>query len=299
MEQTFKYLTHNQCDIEWGIYANVIGNAHIEPNEIYPPKGHPNEYNFTWKNGRILDEFQLIYITEGKGIFETKKQSYKVKEGDTILLFPQVWHRYKPLKEKGWTEFYIGFNGPFARQVIGFFDPDNPINHIGFNEDILQSIKTIIRLAEDEKIVYQYAIGGQIVYILGKIKHTLLNNSLANSSIEKIINKSRIYLRSHINRPLKIEELAKHLNISYSLFRSEFKKHTGVSPGQYLLQLKIQLAKDLLLNSELTIKELSFKSGFESPYYFSRVFKKHTGLSPTEFKHKMKLKPVDYTKEGW
>ncbi|MCT4643670.1 MAG: helix-turn-helix transcriptional regulator, partial [Carboxylicivirga sp.] len=82
---------------------------------------------------------------------------------------------------------------------------------------------------------------------------------------------------------------ANKLNISYSLFRTEFKKYTGVSPGQYLLQLKIQMAKNLLSNSQLSVKEVSFKSGFESPYYFSRVFKKHTGHTPTEFKSQMGL----------
>ncbi|MCT4588160.1 MAG: AraC family transcriptional regulator [Carboxylicivirga sp.] len=287
MKQSFKYLTQNENDIQWGIFANVSGFADIKPGESYPPKGHPDDYNFLWDNGRILDEFQLLYITQGAGIFETKKQSYNVKEGDTILLFPYEWHRYRPLQETGWTEYYVGFNGTFGRQVMHFFNPDKPVNYIGFNENFYQSFKIILYLAEEEKIGYQQAIGGQIIYLLGKLRHIVLNEAFANNEIEKIINHSRVYMRSHVTEDIKMEDLANKLNISYSLFRTEFKKYTGVSPGQYLLQLKIQMAKNLLSNSQLSVKEVSFKSGFESPYYFSRVFKKYTGHTPTEFKGQM------------
>jgi AraC-like DNA-binding protein len=168
-----------------------------------------------------------------------------------------------------------------------FFNPDKPVNYIGFNENFYQSFKIILYLAEEEKIGYQQAIGGQIIYLLGKLRHIVLNEAFANNEIEKIINHSRVYMRSHVTEDIKMEDLANKLNISYSLFRTEFKKYTGVSPGQYLLQLKIQMAKNLLSNSQLSVKEVSFKSGFESPYYFSRVFKKYTGHTPTEFKGQM------------
>ncbi len=284
MEQSFKYLIQNQDDVNWGIYANVSGYASLESGEMYPPIGHPDEYHFIWEKGRILDEFQLLYITKGTGVFETNKKKYNVKEGDTILLFPFEWHRYQPNQKTGWTEYYVGFNGSIAKQIMNFFTPDNPIHYIGFNENIHQSFKIIYQLAELENIGYQQAIGGQIIYLLGKIRQIVLNKSYANNSVEKIINQSRIYMRSHVTQQFKMEDMAVSMNISYSSFRIEFKKYTGVSPGQYLLQLKIQMAKNLLSNSLFSIKEISFKSGFESPYYFSRAFKKHVGMTPSEFR---------------
>ena len=60
---------------------------------------------FSYESGRILDEYHFVLITEGKGIFESKSAGIKnVNTGDGFLLFPGEWHRYKPIKQSGWTE---------------------------------------------------------------------------------------------------------------------------------------------------------------------------------------------------
>ena len=67
MKQQFKYLTHSDEDEEWGFYLTVIGRAEIGAQEPYPPKGHPGGYRFSWETGRVLDEYQLLYITQEIG----------------------------------------------------------------------------------------------------------------------------------------------------------------------------------------------------------------------------------------
>ncbi len=66
-----KYLTICDEDKEWGIELVNAGEAEIFPNQVYPPSGHPPEYPFSWHNGRILDSFCVLYITKGKGVFES------------------------------------------------------------------------------------------------------------------------------------------------------------------------------------------------------------------------------------
>ena len=63
-----------------------------------------------------------------------------------------------------------------------------------------------------------------------------------------------------------------------------FKKYTGVPPVQYHLDLKILRAKEMLLYTDKSIKEISFEMGFQSIYYFSRVFKNKLGISPSEIR---------------
>jgi AraC-like DNA-binding protein len=84
---------------------------------------------------------------------------------------------------------------------------------------------------------------------------------------------------------MNMEKLALDLNIDYSIFRKIFKEYTGISPGQYHLSLRIRQAKELLINTNLSIKEISYRLGFESIFYFSRVFKSKTGINPTEYKN--------------
>ena len=74
------------------------------------------------------------------------------------------------------------------------------------------------------------------------------------------------------------------MNVGYSWFRKLFKNYTGLSPGQYYLQLKIEKAKELLCNSNSPIKKIAQELNFDSSFYFSRIFKDKTGLKPTEYR---------------
>lgn len=66
-----KYLTISPNDQTWGIAINSVGRQKISENEDYPPQGHPTRYLFDTIKGRILQEYQLLYITMGKGVFSS------------------------------------------------------------------------------------------------------------------------------------------------------------------------------------------------------------------------------------
>ena len=89
-------------------------------------------------------------------------------------------------------------------------------------------------------------------------------------------------MKDRIDHQINLEELANEIGVGYSWFRRMFKHYTGLAPSQYFLQLKLNKAKDLLLNTSLSIKEISVITGFESQYYFSKLFKKRIGISPIQ-----------------
>ncbi len=72
------------------------------------------------------------------------------------------------------------------------------------------------------------------------------------------------------------------MNLSYSCFRRIFKEYTGFAPAQYLQEIRIQHAKELLTNTNLNVKEIAFESGFENPEYFFTAFRNKTGYTPIE-----------------
>jgi len=286
MDDFFKYTTKSNEDKNWGLYINVAGCANVLPEALYPPPGHPAEYNFCWENGRILHEFQINYITRGEGVLETKTGKYHVKEGSVIILFPGMWHRYRPSK-RGWNEHYVGFNGSFATHLFEneFFANQNPIFHIGFCENLIQSFCELFSLVDMEKAGYQQICSGLVIYIISTIISIKKNENFEGKQIEQTIQKACLVIRENINKNINIEKLAQDLCIDYSIFRKLFKEYTGISPGQYHLSLRIRQAKELLINTNLSIKEISYRLGFESIFYFSRVFKSKTGINPTEYKN--------------
>jgi len=95
-------------------------------------------------------------------------------------------------------------------------------------------------------------------------------------------------MRQNTEQELDLEELAQQYNVGYSYFRKMFKKYTGVSPGQYHLQLRIIRAKELLVSTDKSIKEISLDLGFQTIHYFSLIFKKKVGVNPSEFRRRLK-----------
>lgn len=284
MVSQFKYFTASEEDKEWGLNISAIGMLSIGKNSIYPPKGHPSEYTFDWKTGRVLQEYQINYITEGSGIFENKHGNYRLSPGSIIIIFPGEWHRYKPMKNTGWKEHYIGFNGPLTSKLLKseYFNKENPIIKIDFRQEIHQLFLMLFENAMNEKAGYQQICTGLIITYIGQIISTIKNKDFEGKEIEKRIQQACFMLRENLNSSIDARQLASDVNTGYSYFRNMFKKYTGISPVQYHLQLRLKKAEELLLLTKKPVKEISFELGFQSVNYFSRAFKQKNGRTPKE-----------------
>ncbi|NJK94275.1 MAG: helix-turn-helix transcriptional regulator [Bacteroidales bacterium] len=150
----------------------------------------------------------------------------------------------------------------------------------------MEEFHRIFNYIKSEKPGYQQICSGLVLYILGKIISLKKNENFRSSVVEKSIQKACMYIRDNLTTNIIVEEMAKGLNINYSLFRKAFKKYTGLSPVQYHLSLRMQQAAYLLSNSNQSIKEISFNLGFGSVFYFSKLFKEKMHVTPSEFRDK-------------
>ncbi len=102
------------------------------------------------------------------------------------------------------------------------------------------------------------------------------------ADVSKIIT----YLNTHYAETLEVTEIAEQLHLSHSRLIALFKKFESVTPKQYIINLRIRKARELLENSSLSISEIAAKVGYHNALYFSRIFKKNTGISPTLYRIK-------------
>ena len=124
-ESFHHYLPVDDQSIDWGIYVTGAGRVVIRPGQPYPPPGHPGPYDFRWQLGRTLPEFQVLLVTDGHGLFESRETgTVTVNDGALMFLFPGVWHRYQPDTKTGWTERWFSFNG----ELVHRFMDHGPIN---------------------------------------------------------------------------------------------------------------------------------------------------------------------------
>lgn len=286
--KNYKYLVSSQRDKDWGITVNTVGSENIEKNyNIYPPcTNHPKQFFFSPSQGRRLDSYQLLYIVHGKGLFfSSPEKSIEIKEGDMIILRPNVWHSYMPDKKTGWKELWIGFEGENMdnRFKNNFFNKEQIIYRIGIQDNIVNLYEMALKVANEEKVACQQLLAGIANLILGMTMY-YNQNKCFDSTVEEQIDKAKIIIRENLLKDISVEDVAEQINMSYSWFRKLFKEYTGVSPAHYIQELKIKEAKQLLTGTNMNIKEISYYLGFDDFTYFSKVFKKYTGSTPIEYK---------------
>lgn len=283
-----KYIPISDLDQKWGFVINDLGRTKIPENSSYPPKGHPGTHMFSWESGRILTEYHFILITEGKGIFESRSAGVKnIQAGDGIMLFPGDWHRYRPLKETGWTENWVGFSGPIAENIMQdlFFDKENPVIKNCAGMLIVNLFKSLFQLIDEEQFGYQRIASGVCIQLLAEICN-IQKNAETSFLSSSLISKAKYLMQKKINETIDFHVFCKNNRISYSKFRADFKHQTGFAPLQYFIHLKVEKAKYLLKNSDMKAKEIAFMMGFKSENYFGRIFKIKTGFSPQQFRKK-------------
>lgn len=283
MDNYFRYLNIGGVEERWGLYVTTIGYSRIDPNQNYPNQEHPQSHALTWNKGRILNDYYMIFISKGEGIFESAITSPStLTAGTCFFLFPGVWHRYKPDVKSGWEEYWVGFNGFYIEQLMnkGFFNRQDPFINVGLNKDLLVLFRSLIETVGISSVGYPQVIAGLTLQILGLVNSVSLHLEYDDDPIGRLIVKAKFLLQESLEEPVDMEKLARQLPMGYSSFRKTFKKITGESPNQYHLNLRLNRAKNLLTNTALNINEVAYQTGFDSVFYFSKLFKKKNGVSP-------------------
>jgi len=288
MDNYFLYFPVSEKEEARGLTLLSTGCTRIEKNSHYPPSSHPSHHNFGWEKGRVLQEYQLIYITRGGGLFESESCREEITEGTMILLWPGERHRYRPHRHSGWDETWVGFRGNMIDDIIreNQIVPEKTVFRVGFNETIINLFNDINRYSKGEKPGYQPVISGAIIYLLGLIYSESRRDEFQPADMkETMVNKACALFREQTK--LSPEQVAEELRVGYSLFRKAFKKYTGVAPGQYLIGLRIEMAKQLLADPNKLIKEIAYELDMDSPLYFSKLFKEKVGVTPVEYRNRV------------
>lgn len=284
-----KYLLSNNDDHKWRLVVNSVGFQSVKPGGVYPPSNHPPRYLFSAETGRVLDEYQLIYIAKGKGFFYSeslgKNKAFPVSEGTFFMLFPGEWHSYHPDSASGWDEYWIGFKGDLISRLMtdNFFSKRDPVLPVGLHDDIFMLYRKAIQTAVEQKSGYQQLLYGILNHLLGAAFFYLRNTSFGSSSIMDAVARAREIIGEKYAE-LSPKDVAGELNMGYSKFRKIFKAYTGFAPAQYITEVRISKAKELLTNTMMPIKAIAATVGFEYFEYFFTVFRSKEGRTPTEYR---------------
>lgn len=231
------------------------------------------EFKNTYTTGSLQSYSMpcIGYLTEGMGIFFFEGKTYYAQKGDLIYIAKD-------------TKYYsIWYGDPEIKFYSVSFDFTQPYSFYDYRFQIIRGFDGNIF----DKIYQNYQSHPmRAMSVMYELLDTLYAKMETGGSPIKSegVDTAIAHIEQHFAEPLVIDDLCRLCHCSRSSLFELFKKRTGVSPIIYKHNLMIQHALDMLAHTDLTVDEVSQKTGFSSSNYFRTVFRKMTGKSPKEVK---------------
>ncbi len=279
-----------------------ISILHITPNLRYINLYQcENGYDSGFRKNH---DHYFLYIHKGKGTIIIDTTSYEVTSGDLLFCNPNVINRiiadeYDPFLLTGinfdFTNKFINqenmypldinlFDEQYLTENIHFTDFKGFPPLIQFTDDLLfkKQITALVQLFDNKKKYWKIIVNGQLQLLIALIIDHLQQGNMIHPphKYQEIIT----YIQENYTSDLSNELIANKFHYNPDYISKMIDAYTGLSIKQYIIDLRIRKAVDLLINSDWPINQVSSFVGYNNTYYFSKIFKKKTGFSPTLFR---------------
>ncbi|HEY1848464.1 MAG TPA: AraC family transcriptional regulator [Opitutaceae bacterium] len=248
----------------------------------------PNAGNHFVSRPRGAPTALAVLCLQGRGWVRTGKASRTVRPGDFVWLRANVGHAYGSGAKDPWTivwahaagtelpgwEELLGVDGMAAPAVLSL--PDDRLEEPGFD-------RVYAALERGFSIRHLVAAAAALRLALSTVAQLSAEGHKSRSAEERVA-QSIEALRSDWQRPHRLGELATAAKVSVAHYSSLFRQRTGFSPIDFLIRLRVRHACRLLDTTSITVKEVSERSGYADPYYFTRCFRRVMGASPRAYR---------------
>lgn len=254
----------------------------------------PTEKYFEHQHHRI----EINYVKKGSCIIQLQDESINFKENELMIICPDVMHSFQAgndgctlMQLEFLPEVFEDFTNVLAVNdwdvftPLSLFSSSNSVIKIINNVRIMRAIQRIVTELNTKKSYFDYLVLMYYAELLILIYRHMDEAYLpigSNPAMAKAIQ----FIRENFKKDISIKQVANEVQISERYLRKVFGEYLNLSPIEYLNQIRINHAIELLRISELSIKEICYECGFQSPQYFSRVFKKQVGVNPRKINHK-------------
>ncbi len=232
-------------------------------------------------------QFILLYCIEGEGWVEVDDKRQKIGANQAFVIEPKKSSIYGANPENPWTIYWIHYTGENAELYsppINRLINIQPSKNSRLEERLLlfeEMLQNVAGFFSFEKVVYANVCLKQFLTSIKYIDvYRAINREPENDLLKKIIS----FMKNNLHRNIRIDELAAECNCSSSNIYKLFKTNLDNAPLDFFIHLKMERACRYLTITNLKVKEISRKLGYDDPYYFSRIFTKQIGLSPVNFR---------------
>ncbi len=254
-------------------------------------------HSYIWNGSTRKDNHCILQCTlSGEGELEIDGEVYSLRRGDTFIVDIPNDHCYRlPLTSQEWEIIYLEFSKESLPLFKKLYQMEGHYFHT--NPKLLKLVTQLYKMAIDDKL--------EDIYQNSRYAYELLMNLMSHFSkeIEQktfsfYVDRGKKFIEENYSQLIGMEEIADYVQLSKFHLTREFKKEIGTTPGNYLTQVRMRKAIELLIFSQhLTIEEIAIQVGYNNGNYFSKVFKREIGVSPKGYResiHYDEIKRIFY-----
>lgn len=244
----------------------------------------------------IRNNYVLHYIISGRGTLFLDEKEFSVSAHQAFITPPFLPAFYKADSDEPWSYIWIHFNGQKAMDLLHqagitrehpvfiaqntVFSPDSS----GTQDSVPELEKCLLDILYHHENEY-HCIGNlyhmfQILINTSSRKPDPHETDCQLNYIRNVIN----YIRKKYADPIHIQDIADYCGLDRSYLSKLFKNATNYSPQEYLIYVRMNKAKKLLKNEDLSIQNIAYSVGYPDPFAFSKIFKKEVGISPSVYR---------------
>lgn len=226
--------------------------------------------------------FVVEYIVSGTGYIEINGEKFQLNPGDAYVIHPGDYCKYYADKDDPYKKYWVNFTGKmhFSDFLNVYNINDRVIRGVDLSEQF-DKIFALEKISDRSENIYLHF--SKIIY---DIFHTIAihNQKTVGDQPFDLPVLIRNELREHVQTPITVNDIAKKLYRSKNDVISQFKKRYGTTPYAFLIEMRILLAKRLLMGTDKSIAKIASELCFYSEFHFSNCFKKKVGISPSEYR---------------
>ena len=233
---------------------------------------------------RRFDAFGLMYLWQGEGIYRTPERAIPLRTGDLVYVVPGMPHWYGVTEGRDWNEVFIVFEGPAFElaQRQGLIDADRPVRHVA-PEQYWRSRIEAFRTGRVPRT--SAGADSEVCQVLQLLVDIAGRDQLSTARAPAgWLAESQARLCASLSEPLELSTIADAVGLPYETWRRRFRDAVGVAPGRYRMQHRLDMARQLLRQTSLSVADIAANLGFTDEAHLARHFRRYVGMTAGQYR---------------